>query len=70
VFTLLWATFVYDPVAHWVWGTGGWLASSARSTSRRHRRAHHERRLALVAALVLGRRKGSAMSRSSRTTRR
>src|SRR6266511_5956234 len=24
VFTLLWATFVYDPVAHWVWG-GGWL---------------------------------------------
>jgi len=20
VFTLLWATFVYDPVAHWVWG--------------------------------------------------
>ena len=25
VFTLAWATFVYDPVAHWVWGTGGWL---------------------------------------------
>ncbi len=25
VFTLLWATFVYDPVAHWVWGTGGWI---------------------------------------------
>ena len=24
-FTLLWATFVYDPVAHWVWGVGGWL---------------------------------------------
>jgi Amt family ammonium transporter len=24
VFTLLWATLVYDPVAHWVWG-GGWL---------------------------------------------
>ena len=24
VFTLLWATFVYDPLAHWVWGTGGW----------------------------------------------
>src|SRR3569623_1301653 len=24
-FTLLWATFVYDPIAHWVWGTGGWL---------------------------------------------
>src|SRR5215831_15464972 len=24
LFTLLWATLVYDPVAHWVWG-GGWL---------------------------------------------
>lgn len=25
VFTLLWATLVYDPVAHWVWGVGGIL---------------------------------------------
>lgn len=25
IFTLLWATFVYDPVAHWVWGNGGWM---------------------------------------------
>ena len=25
VFTLVWTTIVYDPVAHWVWGTGGWL---------------------------------------------
>jgi Amt family ammonium transporter len=25
LFTLIWATLVYDPVAHWVWGTGGWL---------------------------------------------
>ncbi|HWG89887.1 MAG TPA: ammonium transporter [Candidatus Thermoplasmatota archaeon] len=24
-FVLLWATFVYDPIAHWVWGVGGWL---------------------------------------------
>jgi Amt family ammonium transporter len=27
VFILLWATLVYDPVAHWVWGVGGWLRS-------------------------------------------
>ncbi len=27
VFTILWATFVYDPLAHWVWGTGGWMRS-------------------------------------------
>ena len=26
VFTLAWATFVYAPVAHWVWSTGGWLS--------------------------------------------
>jgi Amt family ammonium transporter len=25
LFTVLWATFVYDPLAHWVWGDGGWL---------------------------------------------
>jgi len=24
-FSLLWATLVYDPVAHWVWGAGGFL---------------------------------------------
>jgi len=27
VFILLWATLVYDPIAHWVWGAGGWLGS-------------------------------------------
>jgi Amt family ammonium transporter len=25
VFVLLWATFIYDPLAHWVWAVGGWL---------------------------------------------
>ena len=25
IFSLLWATFVYDPIAHWIWGAGGWL---------------------------------------------
>jgi ammonium transporter, Amt family len=24
-FVFLWATFVYCPLAHWVWATGGWL---------------------------------------------
>jgi Amt family ammonium transporter len=27
VFMVLWATLVYDPVAHWVWSLGGWLGS-------------------------------------------
>jgi Amt family ammonium transporter len=26
VFSALWLTLVYCPVAHWVWGSGGWLA--------------------------------------------
>ena len=26
VFIILWSTLVYSPLAHWVWGTGGWLA--------------------------------------------
>ncbi len=25
LFTILWATFVYDPLGHWVWGINGWL---------------------------------------------
>jgi Amt family ammonium transporter len=26
-FILLWATLVYDPICHWVWGPSGWLGS-------------------------------------------
>jgi Amt family ammonium transporter len=26
IFSILWLTLVYCPVAHWVWGSGGWLA--------------------------------------------
>lgn len=26
VFTVLWVTFIYSPIAHWVWG-GGWMGS-------------------------------------------
>lgn len=25
LFILAWTTLVYDPVAHWVWGVGGWM---------------------------------------------
>jgi Amt family ammonium transporter len=27
LFSLLWATLVYDPLCHWVWGKGGWLGA-------------------------------------------
>jgi Amt family ammonium transporter len=25
VFSLLWTTLIYDPLAHWVWGSDGWI---------------------------------------------
>lgn len=28
VFIVLWATIVYDPLVHWVWGHGGWLGKA------------------------------------------
>ena len=28
LFSLLWATLVYDPLAHWVWGKGGWIGTN------------------------------------------
>ena len=27
VFSLVWAILVYNPVCHWIWGKGGWLAA-------------------------------------------
>jgi len=27
VFSVLWAVMVYNPVCHWIWGKGGWLAA-------------------------------------------
>jgi len=59
VFTLLWATFVYDPVAHWVWGSGGWLKTLGTLDFAGGTVVHITSGVsALVAALVLGRRKG------------
>ena len=25
IFSILWITLIYDPLAHWVWGVGGWI---------------------------------------------
>jgi Amt family ammonium transporter len=58
VFSLLWATLVYDPVAHWVWG-GGWLAQLGALDFAGGTVVHITSGVsALVAALVLGRRVG------------
>ena len=58
IFTLLWATLVYDPIAHWVWG-GGWLGQLGALDFAGGTVVHITSGVsALVAALVLGRRVG------------
>jgi Amt family ammonium transporter len=59
IFSLLWATFVYDPIAHWVWGTGGWLKVMGALDFAGGTVVHISSGVsALVAALVLGHRVG------------
>jgi len=58
LFTLLWATFVYDPVCHWVWGIGGWLRNLGALDFAGGTVVHINAGIAaLVTALVIGRRK-------------
>ncbi len=57
VFSILWATLVYAPLAHWVWG-GGWLAQLGAIDFAGGTVIHISSGVAaLVAAMVLGRRK-------------
>ena len=59
VFCLLWATLVYDPVAHWVWGTGGFMKQWGVIDFAGGIVVHINAGMtALAAALVLGRRQG------------
>jgi ammonium transporter, Amt family len=57
LFSLLWATFVYDPLAHWVWGHGGWLGKLGALDFAGGTVVHISSGVsALVAAWVLGKR--------------
>jgi len=59
VFMLLWAFIVYDPLAHWVWGAGGWLRGLGALDFAGGLVVHISAGFtALVAALMLGRRRG------------
>jgi Amt family ammonium transporter len=58
-FTVLWSTFVYLPVCHWVWGQEGWLFKMGALDFAGGTVIHiNSGAAALVAALVLGKRKG------------
>ena len=59
LFTLIWATLVYDPVAHWVWGTGGFLRTLGALDFAGGTVVHILAGFsALAFALVIGKRKG------------
>jgi len=55
----LWLTLVYAPITHWVWGDGGWLGNLGILDFAGGTVVHINAGIAgLVAALVLGKRKG------------
>ncbi|MBI4216586.1 MAG: ammonium transporter [Chloroflexi bacterium] len=59
IFIVLWATLVYDPLAHWVWGNGGWLRNLGAMDFAGGTVVHISSGFAaLAAALVLGPRVG------------
>ena len=59
IFLPLWATLIYDPLAHWVWGIGGWLRGLGALDFAGGLVVHISAgTTALVAALLLGRRRG------------
>jgi Amt family ammonium transporter len=59
LFTLLWATLVYDPIAHWVWGPDGWLVKRGALDFAGGTVVHLSSGIsALVTAIVIGKRLG------------
>jgi Amt family ammonium transporter len=59
VFMVLWVTIVYCPVAHWVWGDGGWLKGLGALDFAGGTVVHINAGIAaLAAALVVGKRQG------------
>ena len=61
LFALAWTTFVYDPLARWVWGDGGWLRSLGALDFAGGTVVHVSAgTAALVAAIMLGQRRAVA----------
>ncbi len=60
VFMVLWSTFVYDPVCHWVWGVGGWLKDLGALDFAGGTVVHINAGIAaLMTAIFIGKRQGS-----------
>lgn len=65
LFTLLWATLIYDPLCHWVWASGGWMAKLGVLDFAGGIVVHISSGVsALVVALVVGKRLGYPRERA------
>ncbi|HOW84335.1 MAG TPA: ammonium transporter [Spirochaetota bacterium] len=65
LFTVLWTTLIYDPMAHWVWAKNGWLADLGALDFAGGTVIHITAGIsALVMALMLGRRNGIETGRA------
>jgi len=59
IFLFLWATFVYAPLAHWVWATGGWIKELGALDFAGGLVVHVSSGVsALASALIVGKRRG------------
>ena len=59
VFILVWSTLVYAPLAHWVWGVGGWIRNLGALDFAGGLVVHISSGVsALAAVMVVGKRKG------------
>jgi ammonium transporter, Amt family len=59
IFIVLWVTLIYAPIAHWVWGEGGWLKGMGVIDFAGGLVVHLSAAVsAVAAALIIGRRKG------------
>jgi len=58
IFLILWSTLVYDPIAHWVWGVGGWIRNMGALDFAGGLVVHVSSGVAaLAAALIVGKRR-------------
>ena len=63
VFLVLWVTFVYAPIAHWVWASDGWLANRGALDFAGGAVVHINAGIAAIAAAALvGRRRNPGVS--------
>jgi len=59
LFAILWATLVYNPLAHWVWGIGGWIGKLGALDFAGGTVVHISSGIsALAAAVIIGKRRG------------